>query len=488
MAPVCRGRADGGTLPGMMPSRLATLLALALALTPSVGRAGDTWTTPYQGVRHLHRTTSGPTWNIHALVVDLSVPGVHLVSTSSSQRQRTTSSFAALVGAQAAVNGDFFSYSTYATSGLSAGAGARWTDTSDTTGSGNLAFGVGSRVELYPPSQVVSFDPAWMKGVVSGHPQIVKASAVGAFTDTFCTARHPRTAVGLSLDGTKLVLAVVDGRQTSSIGMTCAELGTLMKGLGAANALNLDGGGSSTLVLGGTVRNSPSDGSQRVTANHLGIIAPAAGSTGILKGAVYRSPDLTQRIAGATVKLTGGSTVTSDAQGLYEFTLPPGVYTVTASKTGFVPASLSRTVSSGTTIWGSVGLVPVVPTDGDGDGIIDALDNCPLVANPGQQDQNGDGVGDACTAVDGGIPPVNTDGGEADAGEADAGEVDAGEVDAGAGDPGQAASWLPPEELPAEGDDLAAGGGCTATGAGPFGLLALGVAGALRRARRTRGG
>lgn len=75
----------------------------------------------------------------------------------------------------------------------------------------------------------------------------------------FVTDRHPRTAVGIRRDGT-WVLVVVDGRQPQlSRGMTLAELADLMQTLGCRDALNLDGGGSSTLVLRGRVVNSPSD-------------------------------------------------------------------------------------------------------------------------------------------------------------------------------------------------------------------------------------
>lgn len=62
--------------------------------------------------------------------------------------------------------------------------------------------------------------------------------------------RHPRTAVGLTRDGGTLLLVAVDGRQEGhSRGVTLAELGELMKGFGAHQAINLDGGGSTALVL-----------------------------------------------------------------------------------------------------------------------------------------------------------------------------------------------------------------------------------------------
>jgi Phosphodiester glycosidase/Calcineurin-like phosphoesterase/Collagen triple helix repeat (20 copies) len=87
----------------------------------------------------------------------------------------------------------------------------------------------------------------------------------------------PRTAVGFSADRRTMYLAVADGRQTAVLGPRLAEMGELMRSVGAENAVNLDGGGSSTLVArplgsaGATVRNTPSDGEERATPNGVGI-------------------------------------------------------------------------------------------------------------------------------------------------------------------------------------------------------------------------
>ena len=85
---------------------------------------------------------------------------------------------------------------------------------------------------------------------------------------------HPRTAIGIDKDTGQVLMLVVDGRQDFSRGLTMVELANLMTSLGAEDALNLDGGGSSTLiapdptgVIG--VRNSPSDGFERHVANGL---------------------------------------------------------------------------------------------------------------------------------------------------------------------------------------------------------------------------
>jgi exopolysaccharide biosynthesis protein len=82
------------------------------------------------------------------------------------------------------------------------------------------------------------------------------------FPSDIASGRAPRTAAGVTKDG-DYILAVVDGRQDSSIGCTLMELATLMKQFGAKDAMNFDGGGSSEMVIGGQVVNSPSDGSER---------------------------------------------------------------------------------------------------------------------------------------------------------------------------------------------------------------------------------
>ncbi|MDL4819697.1 phosphodiester glycosidase family protein [Actinomadura opuntiae] len=89
----------------------------------------------------------------------------------------------------------------------------------------------------------------------------------------------PRTAAGVSRDGRHLYLAVVDGRSEASGGLTVAELASLLERAGASDGVNLDGGGSSTFVARGpgepaaTVRNAPSDGTERAVANGIGVFS-----------------------------------------------------------------------------------------------------------------------------------------------------------------------------------------------------------------------
>ena len=87
---------------------------------------------------------------------------------------------------------------------------------------------------------------------------------------------HPRTAVGIDRDKGRILLLVVDGRSSRSRGYTLVEEARLMRQLGAEDAINFDGGGSSTMVAPGprgrrTVLNAPSDGAQRSVADALGV-------------------------------------------------------------------------------------------------------------------------------------------------------------------------------------------------------------------------
>ncbi|MDB4907647.1 MAG: Protein of unknown function periplasmic [Gemmatimonadetes bacterium] len=95
---------------------------------------------------------------------------------------------------------------------------------------------------------------------------VLEGRAVGDSTahaesasETFTGGRHPRTAIGISRDSLTVTIAVMDGRGESGSGMSMGEISTFMRDLGAWNAMNLDGGGSSTMVVDGRVVNHPSD-------------------------------------------------------------------------------------------------------------------------------------------------------------------------------------------------------------------------------------
>ena len=119
---------------------------------------------------------------------------------------------------------------------------------------------------------------------IGGNDTLIKDGQIPSLTDP---AEHPRTAVGFSADGRRMLLMTVDGRQVDSRGVTLAEMAALMKEAGAYNAVNLDGGGSSTLLARepgqakGQIENQPSDGAERPTPNGIGLYAKGSGK---LKG------------------------------------------------------------------------------------------------------------------------------------------------------------------------------------------------------------
>lgn len=97
--------------------------------------------------------------------------------------------------------------------------------------------------------------------------------------DDFATIRHPRTLVGLSKDYGTLYLVTIDGRQPGySTGASLAEAAAIMFHLGATMALNVDGGGSTTMIIrdadgASQLANSPSAGFERVVGSNLGLRA-----------------------------------------------------------------------------------------------------------------------------------------------------------------------------------------------------------------------
>jgi len=84
---------------------------------------------------------------------------------------------------------------------------------------------------------------------------------------------NPRTGMGISKDKTKVYMMVVDGRQTNSKGATMKDFGEIFRAVGAWNAVNLDGGGSSVMVVNDKMVNSPSDGAVRAVGNGVLVVA-----------------------------------------------------------------------------------------------------------------------------------------------------------------------------------------------------------------------
>lgn len=113
--------------------------------------------------------------------------------------------------------------------------------------------------------------------VISGGPLLLEQGKINVRTaaekiaNDIALGRAPRTALGLKKDGS-LLLLVVDGRSSESAGMTLTELAQYLLKLGAWDAVNFDGGGSSEMVINGQIVNKPSDGRERWVSVGLGLL------------------------------------------------------------------------------------------------------------------------------------------------------------------------------------------------------------------------
>ena len=129
------------------------------------------------------------------------------------------------------------------------------------------AIGEGDTLKVVLRATVAGVRPVPLAQLIGGWPQIIRdganiagnAAATEGALSSNAEVRHPRSAIGFSRDSATLFLVVVDGRSRHSVGMTLIELAEFMRSLGAYQALNFDGGGSSTLIVQGKIVNSPSD-------------------------------------------------------------------------------------------------------------------------------------------------------------------------------------------------------------------------------------
>lgn len=117
--------------------------------------------------------------------------------------------------------------------------------------------------------------------LVGGIPRIIRNGQISIehmkenLYEEFRTTRHPRTAIGFNKEKDTLYIMTVDGRQPRhSVGMSLDELAEYMSALGVYQALNFDGGGSTTMVIKGKVANKPSDSTgERSVTNALLVVS-----------------------------------------------------------------------------------------------------------------------------------------------------------------------------------------------------------------------
>lgn len=235
---------------------------------------------------HFAWSERGP-WAVHLVSADLTRCELELVVVAAVEEDgatRTRKTVTAMtprggVAPLAGVNGDFFGPDG-APAGPEVTAGTRRSSVRPA-----IAWD-SKRIPRIGPDTVSGWtgDPVAGLQVVGGFPELldggVRVDDLGvAETPQFAAARHPRTAVGYDPANGLLWLVVVDGRQDPrSAGMTLPELTELLEMLNVAEALNLDGGGSSALALGTRLVSTPSDVTgERPVGNSLWLVHDGSG-------------------------------------------------------------------------------------------------------------------------------------------------------------------------------------------------------------------
>jgi len=118
-----------------------------------------------------------------------------------------------------------------------------------------------------------SFNRPGMLDTIGGNPDLLEDGnvVVGECGTTYFCDRNPRTGIGITPEG-QILLVTVDGRSKSSVGMTLDAFARLFQYLGATSAINLDGGGSTTMVVRDGIVNVPSGGYERPVGSALLVL------------------------------------------------------------------------------------------------------------------------------------------------------------------------------------------------------------------------
>lgn len=271
--------------------RRPAILLLAFALVTLQQVQAKAWPVPSEwypvcvGVDYGRAETEIPRPNrAHFLRIDLKAPGISFLATPPGDSPdghttgMTTSTFLNRYRLQAAVNAAPFGPiwqvegKPVKVSGLTV---SRGKVVSPPTTLPALVITKRNQARVVEPP----FDLKGIDTAVAGFGVVLRDGVVTGKADQL----HPRTAAGISHDGRYLYLMVVDGRQPGfSEGITTAEVGEWLKEVGASDGVNLDGGGTSTMVVEDARRtprilnlpihdNMP--GKERVAGSHLGIRA-----------------------------------------------------------------------------------------------------------------------------------------------------------------------------------------------------------------------
>lgn len=249
----------------------------------------------FKGVTYIRNVKQSPRdMVIHILNIDLGAEGINMLVTPPVDKDaerplkaRTTSQFMQDFGVQIAINGDGFKpwYSAglfyfphtgdlVTPNGFAASQGIVYADRALYEEEPTVFFYKNNRATM-------NYLNSTIYNAISGPDTLIFDGVVNDELNNLSI--HPRTAIGINKNGTRLFIVVIDGRQPGySEGATFQDLVDIMIGLDVYNAINLDGGGSTTLVIQGedglpVQLNSPIHqripGNERPVGNHIGIFA-----------------------------------------------------------------------------------------------------------------------------------------------------------------------------------------------------------------------
>lgn len=225
---------------------------------------------------------SQPQDHVHVVKINLRCPTVKMVGTPAGQGLMTTTDFARRERVDVAINGNFYAPDASARPyGFIVSEGKHWPNTRDSKHHAYFACDRANHCQIEPNDTVSKLDPLWMTVLTgsqvfeNGSFQCAPSAPAGCRINN-ALPTHPRTAYGLDASGEHIYLVVVEGRLATYPGMTLEELSGLFQRLQIARGVNMDGGGSTTLVIHGKRVNALPDNQpdERPVVNHLGFHLP----------------------------------------------------------------------------------------------------------------------------------------------------------------------------------------------------------------------
>ena len=233
-------------------SLAALLLAACAQVAPKPPGAELPWQQRTPAIAYLRYSPQHDSV-VHALRVDLQAPGIQVLLTPASERGQALPNMNTAANAVASVNASFFSKE-FTPRGLTVSNGEAWQPVADQQTSPLIACDSKPvcTIQLHGPFEL---KPGW-RTVVAGTPWLLDEGRTRKPEDdagcaNLCAKTHPRTASGIDASGRCLYLVTAEGRRPPVLGLTLTELYAVMLQLGARNALILEGGGSTTMLLEG---------------------------------------------------------------------------------------------------------------------------------------------------------------------------------------------------------------------------------------------